>query len=43
MPGAETWSGKEYKGHVYAGDMARGFDVFRITPCVASACKKKDN
>ncbi len=43
MPGAETWSGKEYKGYVYAGDMARGFDVFRITPCVASACKKKDS
>jgi hypothetical protein len=43
MPGADTWSGKEYKGYVYAGDMARGFDVFRITPCVASACKKKDN
>ncbi|HKY52363.1 MAG TPA: hypothetical protein VJP45_13995 [Candidatus Limnocylindria bacterium] len=42
MPGADTWSGKEYKGYVYAGDMARGFDVFRITPCVASACKKKD-
>jgi hypothetical protein len=30
MPGADTWSGKEYKGHVYAGDMTRGFDVFRL-------------
>jgi hypothetical protein len=39
MPGADTWSGKEYKGFVYAGDMARGFDVYRITPCVAAACK----
>jgi hypothetical protein len=28
MPGADTWSAKEYKGHVYAGDMLRGFDVF---------------
>ncbi|HXH81499.1 MAG TPA: hypothetical protein VNN07_01070, partial [Candidatus Tectomicrobia bacterium] len=24
MPGAETWSAKEYKGYVYAGDMGRG-------------------
>lgn len=30
MPGADTWSAKEYKGHVYAGDMLRGFDVYRI-------------
>jgi hypothetical protein len=28
MPGADTWSAKEYKGHIYAGDMTRGFDVF---------------
>jgi hypothetical protein len=28
MPGAETWSSKEYKGHIYTGDMTRGFDVF---------------
>ena len=28
MPGADTWSAKEYKGHIYTGDMARGFDVF---------------
>ena len=30
MPGAETWSAKEYKGYVYAGDLARGFDVYRF-------------
>lgn len=28
MPAADTWSAKEYKGHVYAGDILRGFDVF---------------
>jgi hypothetical protein len=31
MPGADTWSAKEYKGHVYTGDMLRGFDVFRLS------------
>ena len=30
MPGADTWSGKEYKGYVYAGDIVRGFDVYRL-------------
>jgi hypothetical protein len=30
MPGADTWSGKEYKGYIYAGDILRGFDVYRI-------------
>jgi hypothetical protein len=30
MPGADAWSAKEYKGHVYAGDMLRGFDVYRL-------------
>jgi hypothetical protein len=30
MPTADTWSGKEYKRHVYASDMTRGFDVFRL-------------
>jgi hypothetical protein len=30
MPGADTWSAKEYKGYVYAGDMVRGFDVYRL-------------
>jgi hypothetical protein len=30
MPGADTWSAKEYKGHVYAGDMLRGFDIYRL-------------
>jgi LVIVD repeat len=42
MPGAETWSAKEYKGYVYAGDMGRGFDVYRFgarcdgVGCIAS-------
>lgn len=31
MPGADTWSGKEYKGALYAGDILRGFDVYRFT------------
>ena len=26
--GADTWSAKEYKGFIYAGDMLRGFDVY---------------
>jgi hypothetical protein len=30
MPGADTWSGKEYKGKVGAGDMLRGFDVYTL-------------
>jgi hypothetical protein len=30
MPDAETWSAKEYKGHVYTGDMTRGFDVYDL-------------
>ena len=29
--GADTWSAKEYKGHIYTGDIVRGFDAFRIT------------
>ncbi len=30
--GAETWSAKSYKGGwIYAGDMLRGFDVYRLT------------
>jgi hypothetical protein len=31
MPGADTWSSKEYKGYIYTGDMTRGFDVFAFT------------
>ena len=27
MPGADTWSAKEYTG-IYAGDILRGFDVY---------------
>jgi hypothetical protein len=38
MPGAETWSAKEYKGFVYAGDMARGFDVYGFDDCDGLAC-----
>jgi hypothetical protein len=33
MPGAETWSAKEYKGFIYAGDMGRGFDVYAFANC----------
>ena len=38
MPGAETWSAKEYKGYVYTGDMTRGFDVFSLTTCEGVGC-----
>jgi hypothetical protein len=38
MPGAETWSAKEYKGHVYAGDMSRGFDVYTFGACEDAGC-----
>ena len=38
MPGAETWSSKEYKGYVYTGDMTRGFDVFSLTSCEGIGC-----
>jgi WD40 repeat protein len=38
MPGAETWSAKEYKGYVYTGDMTRGFDVFALTTCDGAGC-----
>ena len=38
MPGADTWSAKEYKGYVYTGDMARGFDVFKLTSCDGVGC-----
>ena len=38
MPGAETWSAKEYKGFVYTGDMTRGFDVFSLTSCEGVSC-----
>ncbi|HVM31476.1 MAG TPA: S8 family serine peptidase [Candidatus Limnocylindrales bacterium] len=38
MPGAETWSAKEYKGYVYAGDMGRGLDIFRFTQCEGVDC-----
>ena len=31
MPGADTWSAKEYKGHIFAADMVRGFDVFKFS------------
>ena len=38
MPGADTWSAKEYKGHIYAGDIARGFDVYRFADCGDLTC-----
>ncbi len=38
MPGAETWSAKEYKGHIYAGDMTRGFDVYAFSDCSGVSC-----
>ena len=38
MPGADTWSAKEYKGFIYAGDMARGFDVYGFTRCEGAGC-----
>jgi len=38
MPGADTWSAKEYKGYIYASDMARGFDVFRFMDCAGLGC-----
>ena len=28
--GADTWSAKEYKGNVFAGDLARGFDTYAL-------------
>ena len=38
MPGADTWSAKEYKGHIYAGDMTRGFDVYAFSNCSGASC-----
>jgi hypothetical protein len=38
MPGAETWSAKEYKGFIYTGDMTRGMDVFSFTTCDGAGC-----
>jgi hypothetical protein len=38
MPGAETWSAKEYKGYIYTGDMTRGMDVFSFTTCQDAGC-----
>jgi hypothetical protein len=38
MPGADTWSAKEYKGYIYAGDMVRGFDVYSFAPCEGIGC-----
>lgn len=38
MPGADTWSSKEYKGFVYTGDMGRGFDVYAFRPCDGLGC-----
>jgi hypothetical protein len=38
MPGADTWSAKEYKGYIYTGDMTRGMDVFSFTSCDGIGC-----
>jgi hypothetical protein len=38
MPGADTWSAKEYKGFIYAGDIARGFDVYTFGRCDGAGC-----
>ncbi|HET7728135.1 MAG TPA: post-COAP-1 domain-containing protein [Candidatus Limnocylindrales bacterium] len=38
MPGADTWSAKEYKGFIYTGDMTRGMDVFSFTTCQDAGC-----
>jgi hypothetical protein len=38
MPGADTWSAKEYKGHVFAGDILRGFDVYGFESCSVLSC-----
>jgi WD40 repeat protein len=38
MPGADTWSAKEYKGAIFAGDMLRGFDVYRFADCNSLGC-----
>jgi WD40 repeat protein len=38
MPGADTWSAKEYKGFIYTGDMGRGFDVYGFTRCENLGC-----
>ena len=38
MPGADTWSAKEYKGYIYTGDMTRGFDVFSFATCDGIDC-----
>ena len=31
QPAADTWSAKEYKGRILAGDLARGFDTYTMT------------
>jgi uncharacterized repeat protein (TIGR01451 family) len=33
MAGADTWSAKEYKGYTFAGDIARGLDVYGFANC----------
>jgi hypothetical protein len=38
MPGGDTWSAKEYKGHVFAGDILRGFDVYGFKSCSVLSC-----
>jgi len=38
MPGADTWSAKEYKGSIYSGDMLRGLDVYQPARCGTLGC-----
>ena len=38
MPGADAWSPKDNKGAIFAGDMLRGFDVYRFANCSALGC-----
>jgi len=37
-PGTDTLPAKEYKGSICAGDMLRGFDVYRAGVCNRVAC-----
>ena len=35
--GADTWSAKEYKGDIFTGDLARGFDSYSFNPRAVTA------
>src|SRR5688500_11392734 len=38
MPRADTWSDKDDKTNIYAGDMTRGFDVYAFSSCSGLSC-----